>query len=536
MSRFICFLFSFSLFLPGFTHADAIEQYDCFETRFKVPIPYENPYFLSSITVDAEVQSPDRELKHIPCFYETMGFWKMRFTPTQVGLYSYKITADNHAQSEIVKSGTFAVEASDHPGFLRISQKHKRHFAFENGESYFPLGENLGWVGFYHTDDIAEEWEAYLDECQAAGMNWIRIWMCPWGMTEIVWNENQQRYFGYEKYSYPNAQLIDFIFRKAEERGIYIQWCINHHGQYSLTSNPIWDANPYNVANGGFLEKPGEFFTSPQMAKHYKDRLRYLVARWGYSTHLLAWEFFNEVDITTFDSWADVIGWHETMSAHLRSIDPYNHLQTTSAAWQTHKTFTIEGMDYLQSHAYVPDVIGVQTAKAERTQAEYPNKPHFFGELSYDASGPNTEDKNGVILHNQLWASVHSWDSGTAMTWWWDNWVRLYDLYSHFEALSKYVEGIDWAAENLTPMPAQVAPHPRNKGSFFFSPKIGWGTTKAQEFTIRDDGTVENLDQCTEFVHGSYHRDMAANPIFILRVDEPTEFGFEIEKVARAGA
>ena len=29
----------------------------------------------------------------------------------------------------------------------------------------------------------------------------------------------------------------------------------------------------------------------------YKNRLRYLVARYGYSTSVFAWEFFNEVQM-----------------------------------------------------------------------------------------------------------------------------------------------------------------------------------------------------------------------------------------------
>lgn len=38
-----------------------------------------------------------------------------------------------------------------------------------------------------------------------------------------------------------------------------------------------------------------DFFTNERARADYKQRLRYLVARYGYSTSIFAWEFFNEV-------------------------------------------------------------------------------------------------------------------------------------------------------------------------------------------------------------------------------------------------
>ena len=69
----------------------------------------------------------------------------------------------------------------------------------------------------------------------------------------------EQNYHGLEQYSSTNAEMIDGIFQAAEERGIYIQWVINHHGQYSINTNPVWNDNPYNAKNGGFLEAPEDF-------------------------------------------------------------------------------------------------------------------------------------------------------------------------------------------------------------------------------------------------------------------------------------
>ncbi|MBN2326015.1 MAG: DUF5060 domain-containing protein [Candidatus Omnitrophica bacterium] len=512
-----------------------IPVYHLFETSFPVSLSFENPYDSLNIQVDAEIQRNQNDPFIIPCFFDGGG-WKFRYTPSSPGLYTYRVIAKTSAQSEECSSGVFRVTPNEAPGFVRIGKNSRRHFVFENGNSYFPLGENMGWVQWSGNPQV-QNWIGYLDECSRAGMNWIRIWMCPWGMTELTWTPLNGRYFGYDRYDMVNARVIDGIFQEAEKRGVYIQWVINHHGQYSKETNPIWDENPFNRKNGGFLDEPWEFFTDEQAKRHYRNRLRYLVARWGCSTHLMAWEFWNEINLTSNYDFEIVKQWHEEMASYLRSLDPYDHLLTTSGSGDREELYTINGLDFLQTHAYENNLIG----KLERTSIkrirEYPRTPHFFGEMAYDWRGPTKIDPAGVSLHNQLWASVHATaDAGTAMTWWWDNWVRPKNLYPHFRALANYLEGVDWDREYLLPMETVIRPQAENWGPFNFIPEIGWGRTNRTRFEIKESGVVEGLEECTQFVHGDAHRDMAPNPIFLFDLDRSVEFQFQISEAAKAGA
>ncbi len=54
--------------------------------------------------------------------------------------------------------------------------------------------------------------------------------------------------------------------------------------------------SPCNIKNGGPLEKLIDYFTNPKAQKANYDRLRYLVARYGYSPNVFVWELWNEVD------------------------------------------------------------------------------------------------------------------------------------------------------------------------------------------------------------------------------------------------
>jgi len=70
-------------------------------------------------------------------------------------------------------------------------------------------------------------------------------------------------------------------------------------GQFSTSDDPNWATNPYNSAvSGGILSAPQDLWTNSQAYSLFQRRFRYIVARWGYSTSLMSWELWNEVDLS----------------------------------------------------------------------------------------------------------------------------------------------------------------------------------------------------------------------------------------------
>ncbi|MDP8245673.1 MAG: DUF5060 domain-containing protein [Candidatus Hinthialibacter antarcticus] len=508
----------------------SLGQYEIFEAFAEDNAEYENPFDSDIVKVDATITAEFGETFLVPCFYTKDNQWGLRYAASEPGTYQYKINAVQDGAARELASGEFTIEPSDEQGFIRVGES-GRYFVYDNGDSYFPLGENMGWVSRSLSD-----WTGYLDECHAAKINWIRIWMVSWGYTELVWSPQGGRYHGLDAYDLDNAALWDGILQNAKERGITVTLVVNHHGQYSNSTNPIWDENPYNKANGGYLNGPSEFFTDERAKKDYRDKLRYLVGRYGAFTNLMAWEFWNEVDLTSNFDMAVVRDWHEEMAAYLASIDPYDHLRSTSGSGDVSPLHRIDGIDYAQTHSYTNNLIERQQSVAKRYFEDEMHKPHFFSEMAYDWRGPTRSDKEGVSLHNQLWSSVHSYDCGTAMTWWWDNWIRPADLYHHFRFLADYIEDVDWEREQLLPTTVLIAPQKDNADDFTFIPEQGWGETDHETFEILPDGTVDGLNQATTFIHGNSHRNMAPNPVFQVTLDAPREFTVQLERVARAGA
>jgi endo-1,4-beta-mannosidase len=84
-----------------------------------------------------------------------------------------------------------------------------------------------------------------------------------------------------------------------------------------------WANHPWNVKNGGFLSSPAEFFTNIDARRRSKMWLRYAAARWGASSHIVAWQLYAD---TQASNSADLAAWEKEMAAYLRSVDPYGHL------------------------------------------------------------------------------------------------------------------------------------------------------------------------------------------------------------------
>jgi hypothetical protein len=168
-----------------------------------------------------------------------------------------------------------------------------------SGAVYTPIGANLAWAD---KDRVAFHLRA-LDAFGRAGLNWTRIWMVHWSGLNLDWlPEDMGR-------SPPSGYLDlrvaadwDKIVAMAEEKGVYLQIVFQHHGQYSSVADSSWGQNPWNAANpGGFLPSAAEFFTSLVAKELTALKYRYIVARWGYSPAVLAWQLFNEVH------WTDAI-------------------------------------------------------------------------------------------------------------------------------------------------------------------------------------------------------------------------------------
>ncbi len=314
--------------------------------------------------------------------------------------------------------------------------------------------------------------------------------------------------------------------------------CTDSFNTVSTGTYGAWKDSPYNAANGGPCAQPMDFFTNAEARRLFQQRLRYLVARWGYDPTVLAWEFWNEVDLASGYQSAPVAAWHREMADYLRALDPWRHLLTTSFA--NPGDSAVEGLpqlDYVQSHNYgAHDIAGMVRDVTYRKLAAM-GKPHYLGEFGIDwqfNEYPN--DPEGLHLHNALWASVVSGSAGTAMTWWWDVYVEPRNLYHHFAPVAAFVHDVDFVrggyrprrvavkfAKGQTPVHTTVKVLPTGE-----SWEEGSACNQPHAYTVRSDGGELVPEVMSRVLHGRVNHPTWHNPM-TFEVNYPEAGRFEIE-------
>jgi hypothetical protein len=417
---------------------------------------YANPFDPDQVDLRLRFFGPDGASMEAPAFwyqeYDPQTLlasgapgWRARFTPTLAGEWSAQalLQEPGRSNSEPLTSEkvTFQVaEDADAKGFVRLHPENPSYFAFDNGETYFPVGINMGWG----SANPLEDYERWLDRLSANGGDIIRVWMASWSFG-IEWNDT-----GLGDYTkrLQRAWLLDQVFRMAEERGVTIELVLLNHGAFSERVNPEWDNNPYNAANGGPCSDPAEFATDELARQLFQRRLRYIAARWAYSPALMAWEWWNEADWTPISN-PQMAAWIKEMTPVLRSFDPYQHLISTSYAQRSTAAVNgLEEIDFSQMHMYNPSDPAIEFRSSYQFwAADIPGKPAMFAEYGASAGGEdiNSDDQQGLHLHNALWASSFGGWASTAMYWWWDSYVDPLNLWRVFSRLTRFLDGEDMA-------------------------------------------------------------------------------------------
>ena len=486
-----------------------------------------------------ELTPPSGTVRLLPAFFDGTnaagtGVWRLRITPREPGPHRLTVwTGDpQHRRQPVVAgftNGEFVVtgEPLAH-GFVRIAPGNPRAFACDDGTPYYPIGLNTAWE-----KSRATKMAVLFEKMHAAGLNWGRVWM-----THFYKSSNLDWVWG--KPIPPGtldlevARLWDQRIQAAERNDIRLQVVLQHHGQYNSLIMSDWRRNPWNVQNGGFLATPEAFFTDPRARELTRMKWRYAVARWGYSTSIMAWELFNEVELTdayTSQVAQAVADWHGDMAAYLRSIDPYGHLITSSAPpldsplWQP--------LDYYQPHAYPQDTITAAMALAG--PAASLAKPVFYGEMGRAGDGLDVDD--GRDLRRILWPGLLTCESGAPQYWSWTA-VDTNNLWPCFRAAT--------ALGALTGLTGPCARHRINAtvatdalADIRFGGS-GWMATPAAEIDVPTDGSlIQPPSAFSAYIHGAPDKLADGYPGSVtLRLDarQPTTVSADIAEISHFGA
>ncbi len=407
-----------------------IYKFEKVEFDIEIQSEFENPFDSRDIQLDMMIKTPSGEELVLPCYFDRRlnagSLWKARFAPAETGkyLYHFRVTVRGDVTDN---SGdkSFICKDSSNDGFLRTNNYWT--LKFDSGKLFRGIGENICWDP-RGGDDGKFTYEYLLPKVSSYGANFMRVWMHQ-GSLPKEWTLPRTRRNEQASSAPEPVNRFDEILDLAKENGIYVMLAMDVHGMYMEESS--WARQAFNSGNGGPAKTPAEFFSLEESRIKYKNKLRYFVARWGYSTNIAFWEFFNEVDNAAFtrspqDSILipldQVTRWHDVMSTYLKSIDPYKHLVTTSVSHrEIPGMWDLDNMDMNQKHIYKRTT----RMRPETIEAVYKHqKPFAIGEFGYEWNWNlnfSTMAVEKVYDYKRgLWYGMFTPTPVLPMSWWWE--------------------------------------------------------------------------------------------------------------------
>ncbi len=524
-----------------------VAQYEKFEVAIDLSASYSNPYDYDQISVKAVFTGPDNQNIEVDGFFmedfilsasggltpDGDGF-KLRFAPHLTGTWSYtlSVTDANGTVSNPVQTFDCVSAATPHDrGFVRLSNSN--YLQTDNQEQLLLIGENMCW----QNGNPYQDYKKWIDKMTAMGGNYFRLWHAHWGLG-IEWKSGWNQFGGLRDYQQVKSRYQDWLYDYCSANDVYIMLALQHHGPVSTQVNPNWSDSPYNVANGGPCQNTAEFFTNQAAIDHTKNRYRYIIARWGYSRAIMSWELFNEVEWT--DNYGqirtDVALWHAEMAQYIKSIDPYQHLVTTSFAKAENDPLVWGNteIDFTQTHYYfnTPNLERLLSSGIKSYLDEY-GKPTMNGEFGIGLSNTLGQvDPEGIHIHNGLWGPIFSGSMGTGMTWWWDIYMEVEDHYYHFDGVAKVTDDIPFKDKNLQPAAATVLGAP---GDLSLTPALDWGGIGTDTITVNPDGSLSPSNASLgKFLYGaSWNTQFRSPPVFL--VDYPQDGTFTVSTGSNTG-
>lgn len=337
--------------------------------------------------------------------------------PGTAYLLSAQIRSDNGATVRVEVGGKSAVINADHswkPVVLR-----------------FTTGRDERWLNRIRFV-LSSDGEALIDS--------VSLREDQPDSAELLWEADLNRPMP-GTYNLLDAAMLDRLVETAERNDVYLQLCVVTRDLYMRhLKDPQSDAYQRAV-------------------EHAKNLMRYCVARWGYSTHVAAWEYFNEID-----PGLPTDAFYQQVGEFVAGIDPFARCRTTSTWHPSARDCRHPQIDLPQVHHYLRPTLGDSGRDESAAVAHWaqflrehgPRKPGLIAEfgLADDKWGLSPlmkEDERLDHFHNALWASPMSGTAGTVLFWWWEQLDRQ-DGYQHYKPLAAFMADEPLGIEPFSPI------------------------------------------------------------------------------------
>lgn len=438
-------------------------------------------FYMEEFQVDADGQA----LKQVA---SSRFPWRLRLSFEQAG--NYKLVVQLYTRetgiSTFQDTLRISVRSGDQKGpLLRVTGK--SYLQYSTGAPFFGISETLppfnnenanhydetgiNHEAPYYPSNVVRSMKEIIRDFAVNGGNYLKYYFMP-NSIDLEWDS-----LGYYGSCQNRAHDLDQIFAEIERQGVYLQlgvWTWEQFNSNWVKGYFGWENHPYRKIPG--VINPEDLFKSRNACEpnrpaleYMKRKIRYVLARWGYSSNFATLELMTEMDQlgTLPDSWNFQCNKrpstfeneaYASLAAYAKSIQPRIFTGAGVANFQSGNAdlFKSPQIDFSDYHYYT-DVQNIGNFHAYISQylALRNGKPFHCGEYGfrgigsdacwYNAFGTDPDPKTD--FRNTLWSSSFSGAFTSAMYFWTYGYVHSKRWggtgYKAFRPLAAFFEGED---------------------------------------------------------------------------------------------
>lgn len=247
-----------ALILPD-ARAAEVSRWSVYEIPLQATGKYQSPFLETGVS--ATFKGPDGVTRKVPGFWDGGNAFRIRFTPTAEGQWTYETQSQDPGLGGKSGALTCTAPASGSHGFVRRDPQRPYHFIRDDDSRFFLFGQT-----YYRLMDRNEQdWKASIDGTSRRGMNKIRFNVPPGDvktLPESVDPAYWRKLDAVVRHMNDKGVLADFLifgmgtFSSAEEQDRrYLRYVV---ARYAAFPNVVWTlVNEWN-----YRPKPRQYWNA----------------------------------------------------------------------------------------------------------------------------------------------------------------------------------------------------------------------------------------------------------------------------------
>jgi hypothetical protein len=397
-----------------------VKQWGLFEKAIISTNPYSNAQKYKDVIVRATFTGPGGVRYTVPGFWDGHNVWRIRFSPTLPGNWTYTIDSNDDQLNAPQNDGGFAaleptsddiVANPNYRGFLKLDAGH-RHLTYNDGTPFFWLGDTL-WDGNSKNMPYETDFKSYVDNRRQKRFSVIQILVAEPRRRDIQLSDrgcHPPRYTGCNEagyvYNLPSTSsrilsrvqrlIISSANKYPEEISPQSFQNLDLRLKYILDKGMV----PYIVF--GWAKDFGAISTDS-----LKPYVRYIIAR--YQAYNVIWCISGEHYFLKDKARFKAIG------NYVREIDALNHL-TTIHGWMPGDFVGEPWIDFISSTAW-----GLPSQIHDLMLRDFyrPGLPFVLSESRYDGNEPTAQYRSRKYALEALTAGAMGYTYGADGIWNW---------------------------------------------------------------------------------------------------------------------